>query len=359
MEQPEEALPSDPMAPTYELVVFLALSGQADRAVLLGRQALAAAPPLPAAPEQLPMRHAVGLALSQLRQYDAALEVLTEAAVLAERAGSVDLLAVVWATAAWTEVRAGRPKAGLATLARSHRVLEREEPGRGTAVAATNLGLSATQLGLLDLGERWFRYADEHFHLVPGLTRQCAHHGNFSILEFEWGLAHEHAGRSAEALDRYERCRRQGELVGEYAAGDPVEGEPWRIVSEVSLGACEAKLGRPEEALRRFDAVLDAVDTQTVLITRCAAHLGRAWAALGVDDLAGAREHGAAAVRVADAVGYARWQADAHRALAVAAGRAGDRAAESAHTARAADLLDELGWQARLRRLGLSLGLTG
>ena len=357
MEPSGKALP--PLAPAYELVVFLALSGQADRAVLLGREALAQAPPYPEAPEQLPLRHAVGLALSQLRQYDAALEVLAEAAALAEPAGLIGLQAIVWATAAWTEVRAGRPEAGLATLARAHRAVLREEPGRETAVAATNLGLSATQLGLLDLGERWFRYADEHFHLVPGLTRRCAHHGNYSILEFEWGLAHEHAGDHAAARDRYERCERQGVLVGDCAAADPVEGEPWRIVAEVSRGSCAAKLGRPEEALRRFDAVLDAVDTQTVLITRCAAHLGRSWAALGVGDLAGAREHGAAAVKAADAVGYARWQADAHRALAVAAGRAGDPAAESAHAARAADLLDELGWQARLRRLGLTLGLTG
>lgn len=358
MDGPDGPITVEQLAMAYDQVGFLAVSGSADRAVLVGRRALAAAQQLGDEASAVLLRHAVGLALSQLRQYGPALDELAVASVQAERMGRPALQAVVWATAAWTEVLCGRPEEGLRTYARAHAALESEPPSRDTVIASVNLGLTATQLGLLDLGGQWFDYAKEHYALLPGVPRKCAVWANESLLLFEQGLAHEHAGAAAEARRWYERCAEMGPRVRALvAAAEPAHAGPWRLSAAVNQGCCKVKLGDPEGALRELDPAMDDVETQTVLITRAAAYLGRSWASLAVGDLAGCRRDGERAVRLADAIGWARWQADAHRALARAAGQAGDPVEESAHEARATDLLAQLAWQSRLRRLGVTLGL--
>jgi tetratricopeptide (TPR) repeat protein len=353
---PERAVDREQVARAYEQVVLMALAGAADRAVVVGRQLAVDATALGDEAAVVRLRHAVAIALGHLRQYDAALTELAEADRLAGRSGNRSAQAVIWSTAAWTEVCAGRHEEGLRTLARAHATLEAEPVGLDSVVAASNLALSATQLGLLELAERWFAYAGENLAILPAGTRRSAHYGNHSVLEFEWALKLEHAGRPLQARERYRRCRALGVLIGA-AAGEGAEGAPWRIVARANDGICAAKLGEHELALTHFDAVMDDVDTQTILITRCAAHLGAAWAWVGVGDTGAATAHGEQASRLANALGYARWEADAHRALACAAGRRGDAGSEGAHRARSEDLLAELEWQARLRRLGVSLGL--
>lgn len=342
----------------YEVVGHLALTGQADRAVVLGREQLALVEPTGDLPSVVMLRHAVGMALAQLRQYEPALAELDRASVEAARSGQPALEAVVWANTAWTKARAGRPEEGLRDFTRAHEVLEREEPSQGTVVAAVNMAMSALQLGLLDVSGQWFDYAHAHVGVLPELSRRIAVTANRTLLDYEQGLQHEHAGRPGPARDRYEQSAATGRRGRELAAGMPAAAaRPWVVNAAVNQGCCLAKLGRPEAALRELDAVADEVDTQTVLITRAAATMGRAWAELALGETTRSREHGEEAARLAESIGWGRWQADCHRALARAAERAGDPAGSAAHDARAADLLAQLGWQTRLRRLGVTLGL--
>lgn len=342
----------------YELVVFYALSGSADRAVLLGREQIALAEQVGAGGTAVLLRHAVGMALSHLRQWEPALVELATAAESAARLGDPALQAIAWSTTAWTQARAGRPEAGLHAFALAHAVLEQETPRRDTVIAAVNLAMSALQLGLLDISRHWFGYAHENIGELKDPVRRTAVWANESLLHYEQGLMHEHAGRPAAAREWYERSARAGRRVRELAGAlPPGVAEPWLLSAAVNQGCCLAKLGDPAGALRELDPAMDDADTQTTLITRAAAYMGRAWAELATGDLAACRQDGERAVRLADSIGWGRWQADTHLVLARAAGQAGDQAGCWAHEARAADLIAQLDWQARVRRLGVTVGL--
>jgi tetratricopeptide (TPR) repeat protein len=298
------------------------------------------------------------MALSQLRQWEPALAELATASDSAARLGDPALQAMVWSTTAWTQARAGRPEDGLHEFARAHTTLELEIPRRDTVIAAVNLGMSALQLGLLDISRHWFGYAHDHIEELPDPVRRTAVWANETLLQYEQGLVDEHSGRPDAAREWYGRSARTGRRVRELA-GDlgPGVAEPWLLSAAVNQGCCLAKLGDPHGALRELDPAMDHADIQTILITRAAAYMGRAWAELATGDLAACRRHGEHAVRLSDSIGWGRWQADTHLALARAAGRSGDRAGRSAHEARAADLIAQLDWQTRLRRLSVTLGL--
>ncbi len=143
---------ADPVEPDqpYQRVGFLVLSGAADRAVLIGRERLAEAEQEGETTTVVMLRHAIGMALGHLRQWEPALAELAVAADTAARIEDPALQAVVWSTTAWTQARAGRPEDGLHEYARAHAVLEQEPPSRATVVASVNLAMSALQLGLLD-----------------------------------------------------------------------------------------------------------------------------------------------------------------------------------------------------------------
>jgi tetratricopeptide (TPR) repeat protein len=342
----------------YQRLGFLVLSGAADEAVRIGRARLAEAEREGETATVVKLRHAIGMALGHLRQWEPALAELAVAADTATRIEDPALQAVVWSTTAWTQARAGRPEDGLHEYARAHAVLEREPPSRATVVASVNLAMSALQLGLLDISQHWFDYAHANIGQLPDLVRTASVSANETLLDYEQGLTHEHDGRPGPARDWYERSARNGRRVRALIADVPVAAaEPWLLGVAVNQGCCLAKLGDPEEALRQLDTAMDGLDTQATLITQAAAYMGRAWAELATGDLDGCRRHGERAVRLADGIGWSRWQADTHLALARAAGLGGDRATCAAHRARAADLLAQLDWQARLRRLGVTVGL--
>lgn len=342
----------------YQRLGFLALSGAADRAVLIGRARLAEAEQQGETATVVRLRHAIGMALGHLRQWEPALAELAVAAETATRIEDPALQAVVWSTTAWTQARAGRPEDGLHEYARAHTVLEREPPSRATVVAAVNLAMSALQLGLLDISRHWFDYAHANVAQLPDLIRRSSITANETLLDYEQGLTDEHDGRPGPAREWYERSARNGRKVRDLLVDvPPAAAGPWLIGVAVNQGCCLAKLGDPEGALRHLDAVTDGIDTEATLITRAAAYMGRAWAELATGDLNACREHGEVAVRLADGIGWSRWQADTHLALARATGLLGDDAGCAAHRARAADLLAQLDWQARLRRLGVTIGL--
>lgn len=351
---------ADPVDPDelYQRVGFLVLSGAADRAVVIARERLAEAEQEGETAAVVMLRHSIGMALGHLRQWEPALAELAVAADTAARIEDPALQAVVWSTTAWTQARAGRPEDGLHEYARAHVVLEQEPPSRATVVASVNLAMSALQLGLLDISRHWFDYAHANIGQLPDLVRVASVSANESLLDYEQGLTDEHDGRPGAAREWYERSARNGRRVRDLLVDvPPAPAGPWLLAVGVNQGCCLAKLGDPEGALRHLDAAMEDLDTQSTLITRAAAHMGRAWAELAVGDLDACREHGEAAVRLADGIGWSRWQADTHLALARAADLSGDRAGCAAHEARAADLLAQLDWQARLRRLGVTIGL--